>query len=76
VPTMIAFNGTAATNFTVSVTTTARSGWLYLHRFKSVPWLWALALIAVPLFLNWSVSNELGRARLRFVPLLALLACG
>jgi hypothetical protein len=76
VPATVAFNSTAPTNFMVSVSTIARSSWLFPRSFKSVPWLWALALADGLTLLCSSMSRQLHWARLRFVPLAAVLIYG
>ncbi|HXO60827.1 MAG TPA: hypothetical protein VN850_03355 [Candidatus Acidoferrales bacterium] len=76
VPGTVAFNSTAPTSFMVSVSTTARSSWLFPRGFKSVPWLWAFTLIAALALLNSRMSRQLCWARLRFVPLAAVLIYG
>ena len=60
----------------VSVITTARSSWLFPRGFKPVPWLWAFTLIAALALLHSRMSRQWCWARLRFVPLAAVLIYG
>lgn len=76
-PSSLALGAGQLTNFSVSVSTTARSGSPFLPSVPT-PWLYVLVFVAFGTLLKLATPSRSLRWRLRFAPLIALLvsACG